>query len=287
MANTKLRSSKVRAERMTRAALYAAYVVIVLFFLFPIFWVLSMSLKTVPQLFATPPVWFPTQPQFSNYGYVFSSTPILRYLGNSALIVLSTVLVALLVATLAAYGFSRFTFRYKKPSLMAVLVFQMISPVVISVPLYRVFASFGLLNNYGSVVLVYAAVVLPFTTWFLKSYFDTIPYQMDEAAIVDGASRWQVLTRILLPVCAPGIATAAILATVLSWSQFVVPFILIDNDSMSPVSVGLVNLQSNTDAITLHYLSAASIVAIAPVLVLFILLQRYIVSALTSGAVKG
>ena len=274
-------------ERLTRIGLYAAYAVIIVFFLFPLFWVLSMSLKTVPQLFATPPVWFPLPPQFSNYTYVLTNTPILGYLANSAIIVLLTVFFALLVATLAAYGFSRFTFRYKKPSLMAVLVFQMISPVVISIPLYRIFAGLHLLNNFAGLILVYVAVVLPFITWFLKGYFDTIPYQVDEAAIVDGATRWQVLVRILLPVCAPGIATAAILASVLSWSQFVIPFILLDDRTMFPVSVGLVNLQSNSDAITTHYLSAASVIAIAPVIAVFVLLQRYIVSALTSGAIKG
>jgi multiple sugar transport system permease protein len=279
--------SKARRERLTRASLYLVYVVITLFFLFPIFWVLSTSLKSVQQLFATPPVWFPLDPRFENYDYVFNNTPIVRYLFNSALIVLLTVVFTLLIAVLAAYGFSRYTFRYKKPSLTAVLVFQMISPVVISIPLYRLFVELGLLNNYVGLVVVYSAVVLPFTTWFLKGYFDTIPYEMDEAAIVDGASRWQVLSRILLPVCAPGIATAAILAAVLSWSQFVVPFILLDDVDLYPVSVGLVNLQSNTDAITLHYLSAASMIAIAPVVAVFVLLQRYIVNALTRGAIKG
>jgi multiple sugar transport system permease protein len=279
--------SKARRERLTRAGLYLVYLVITLFFLFPIFWVLSTSLKSVQQLFATPPVWFPLAPRFENYAYVFNNTPIVRYLFNSALLVLLTVVFTLLIAVLAAYGFSRYTFRYEKPSLMAVLVFQMISPVVISIPLYRLFVELDLLNNYVGLVVVYSAVVLPFTTWFLKGYFDTIPYEMDEAAIVDGASRWQVLLRILLPICAPGIATAAILAAVLSWSQFVVPFILLDDVDLYPVSVGLVNLQSNTDAITLHYLSAASMIAIAPVVAVFVLLQRYIVNALTRGAIKG
>jgi multiple sugar transport system permease protein len=280
--------SQARAERTTRVALYAAYAVIIVFFLFPIFWIVSMSLKTVPQLFATPPIWFPIgDPQFRNYSFVFGSTPIARYLLNSAIIVSLTVFFTILVATLAAYGFSRHRFRFKRSSLMAVLVFQMISPVVIAIPLYRFFGDLGLLNTYFTVVLVYVAIELPFATWFLKGYFDTIPYEIDEAAIVDGASRWQVLTRILLPVCTPGIATAAILAAVLSWSQFVVPFILLDDRSLYPVSVGLVNLQSTTDAVTTHYLAAASVVAIAPVIVVFVLLQRYIVSALTSGAIKG
>jgi multiple sugar transport system permease protein len=281
------RVSKARSEKLIRASLYLVYLVVTLFFLLPIFWVLSTSLKSVQQLFATPPVWFPLAPRFENYAYVLNNTLIVRYLFNSALIVILTVVLTLLVAVLAAYGFSRYTFRYKKPSLMTVLVFQMISPVVISIPLYRLFVELGLLNNYVGLVVVYSAVVLPFTTWFLTGYFDTIPYEIDEAAIVDGASRWQVLSRILLPVCAPGIATAAILVAVLSWSQFVVPYILLDDLDLYPASVGLVNLQSNSDAITLHYLSAASMIAIGPVLAVFVLLQRYIVNALTGGAIKG
>jgi len=279
--------SKSRKEKLTRMGLFLAYVVITLFFLFPIFWVLSTSLKSVPQLFASPPIWLPTDPALGNYSYVFNNTPTLRYLLNSALLVSLTVFFTVLIAVLAAYGFSRYAFRSKRPSLLAVLAFQMISPVVIAIPLYRLFSELNILNNYASLTVVYVAVVLPFTTWFLKGYFDTIPYQVDEAAIVDGASRWQVLSRILLPVSAPGIATAAILTAVLSWSQFVIPFILLDDRTLYPVSVGLVNLQSDTNAVTLHYLAAASMVSVAPVIVVFVLLQRYIVSALTSGAVKG
>ena len=278
--------SKSRKEKLTRLGLFLAYVVITLFFLFPIFWVLSTSLKSVPQLFASPPIWLPTDPAFGNYSYVFNNTPTLRYLLNSALLVSLTVFFTVLIAVLAAYGFSRYAFRSKRPSLLAVLAFQMISPVVIAILLYRLFSELNILNNYASLTVVYVAVVLPFTTWFLKGYFDTIPYQVDEAAIVDGASRWQVLSRILLPVSAPGIATAAILTAVLSWSQFVIPFILLDDRTLYPVSVGLVNLQSDTNAVTLHYLAAASMVSVAPVIVVFVLLQRYIVSALTSGAVK-
>lgn len=282
-----MKGSQAQAERMTRAGLYLAYAVIIVFFLFPMVWVLSMSLKTVPQLFATPPVWFPLDPQFENFSYVINNTSVVRYLLNSAFIVLLTVFFTLLIATLAAYGFSRFHFPFKKPALLAVLVFQMVSPVIIAIPLYRLFAGLGILNSYVTLIPVYVAVVLPFTTWFLKGYFDTIPYEIDEAAIVDGATRWQVVVRVLVPICAPGIATAGILAFVLSWSQFVVPFILLDDRNLYPISVGIVNLQSTSDAITLHYLAAASIVAIAPVIVVFVLLQRYIVGALTSGAIKG
>jgi multiple sugar transport system permease protein len=274
-------------KRLSTGGIYVAFILISLFFLFPIFWVLSLSLKTVSQLFASPPILFPLHPQFENYTYVIENTPIVSYMVNSVQIVLFTVLFTLLISVSAAYGFSRFRFQFKRVSLMAVLTFQMVSQVVIAIPLYRFFEQLGLLNNYGSLIAVYVAVQLPFTTWFLKGYFDTIPYELDEAAIVDGCTRAQVLWKVLLPVAAPGIASAAVIVAVLSWSQFVIPFILIDNRALYPVSVGLVNLQTTTDAITLHYLAAASILAIGPVIIIFVLLQRYIIGALTSGAIKG
>jgi multiple sugar transport system permease protein len=277
----------VAGRRWSDLGLYAAFALITLFFVFPVFWVLSMSLKSVPELFATPPIWFSSDPQWGNYAFVLQNTPIVGYLVNSGIIVFFTVLITLAVAVCAAYGFSRFRFRLKKPSLMAILVFQMISPVVIAIPLYRFFVELGLLNNYASLIAVYVAAFLPFTTWFLKGYFDTIPYELDEAAIVDGCTRPQLLWKVLLPVSSPGLVSAGILVGVLSWSQFVIPFILLDDRAMYPVSVGLVNLQDTADAITLHYLSAASIIAIGPVIVVFVLMQRYIVSALTAGAVKG
>ncbi|TCJ16938.1 carbohydrate ABC transporter permease [Rubrobacter taiwanensis] len=279
--------SRVRRRRWSDAALYLAFAFITLFFVFPVFWVFSMSLKSVPELFATPPIWFSTDPQWENYAFVLRNTPITGYLLNSAIIVFFTVLLTLAVAVCAAYGFSRFRFHFKKPSLMAILVFQMISPVVIAIPLYRFFVGLGLLNNYASLITVYVAAFLPFTVWFLKGYFDTIPYELDEAAIVDGCTRMQLLWRVLLPVSLPGIVSAGILVGVLSWSQFVIPFILLDDRDLYPVSVGLVNLRDSADAVTLHYLSAASIIAIAPVIAVFVLMQRYIVSALTAGAVKG
>src|SRR3712207_5800315 len=160
-----MKGSKARAESMTKMWLYLAYALIIVFFLFPIFWVLSMSLKTVPQLFATPPVWFPLDPQFENYAYVIANTSIARYLLNSAFIVLLTVLFTLLIATLAAYGFSRFHFPYKKLALFAVLVFQMVSPVIIAIPLYRLFAGLGLLNSYATLIVVYVAIEIGRASW--------------------------------------------------------------------------------------------------------------------------
>lgn len=279
--------TRTTKDRLINACYYAGYAVIVLFFVFPLFWTFSLSLKNVQELFATPPILFPTDPKFENYAYVLQNTEVLRYLENSFLIVFATILFVLLMAIPAAYAFSRMRFRYKNVALVAILIFQMISPVVVAIPLYRFFAQFHLLNNYISLIAVYVAVGLPIATWFLRGYFDSLPKELDEAAIIDGCSRTQLLRKVLLPVCAPGIASVTILVGVQSWSQFVIPYILLDNSNLFPVSVGIVNLQSTTNTITTHYLAAASIISILPVIIVFILLQRYIVGALTSGAVKG
>lgn len=276
-----------RNRRLGDAALYGFYALTSLFFLFPIFWVVSMSLRTVPELFASPPVWVPADPQWGNYTFVIDSTPIVSYLLNALLLVTVTVVATLAVSLFAAYALSRWRFRGRRLSLVAILAFQLISPVVVAIPLYRVFSELDLINNRIALIAVYTAMFIPFTTWFLKAYLDTIPRQLDEAARLDGASPTQLLWRVLLPLTAPALASAAVLVAVQAWSQFVIPFILLDDRSTYPVSVGLLDYQSSADAVTLHYLAAATVIAVGPVLVLFAVLQRYVVGALTRGAVKG
>lgn len=292
--NRSVRSTSGKASRRgptghSRASdvlLYIAMAVVVVFFTFPVLWVLSLSLKSVDQLFATPPILVPTDPQWSNYATVVETTPMARYLLNSALIVGSTVVLTLLIAVPSAYALSRFAFRSRRGYLVVTLAAQLISPIILVVPLYRLFVDLALLNSYASLVAVYAAVQLPFTTWFLKGYLDTVPRELDEAALVDGCNRFRALVQAVLPAAAPGIASVAILVSVLSWSQFVIPFVLLDDQDLFPVSVGVVNLQSTTGDITIQYLAAGAIMAIVPVIVVFVVLQRFIVGALTQGAVK-
>ncbi|WP_413376005.1 carbohydrate ABC transporter permease [Alkalihalobacillus sp. 1P02AB] len=272
---------------LQKSALYFGYFVILLFFLFPLFWIISLSLKTSQELFAVPPRLIPEHFAFENYKHVIDNTGVLNYLKNSTVIVFYTVVGALFVAIPAAYAISRLKFKFKNSVLVSILMTQMISAVVISIPLYRLFAKLDLLNNYITLIIVYVAVVLPFSTWFLKGYFDTIPRALDEAAIMDGCNRWQVLTKIVIPTSLPGIISVTILVAVQSWSQFVIPFILLDDERLYPVSVGVMNLQSTQEAVTTHYLAAGSVLSVLPVIILFILLQKFIVGALTSGAVKG
>ncbi|MHA6803945.1 carbohydrate ABC transporter permease [Salinifilum ghardaiensis] len=271
------------------AGLYLAMAVTIAAFAFPLLWVLSLSLRTPREVVATPPPLIPSEPQWGNYGHVLATTQIGGYLLNSLTVVTGAVAGCLAVCVPAAYALSRMHFRGRRAFARAVLACQLISPLVLVVPLYQVFTAVGLINNYLGLVLVYVAVAAPFLTWFLRNYFDSVSAELDDAALVDGCSRPRALLSVVLPAAAPGIASAAIVVAVLSWSQFVVPFVLLDDSSMYPVSVGVVNLQDTADggAVTTQYLAAGSLLAVAPVVVLFVVLQRHIVGALTAGSLKG
>lgn len=259
---------------------------IFLFFVAPLVWTLSMSLKTIPELFSRKLVWWPAEAQWDNYVKVLHNTLILDNLKNSTIITIWSVALILVISLPSAFALSRSRFQGKGFWMFLILVFQMLSPVVIVIPLYRFFLGLGIYNQPWSLIVVYAATFAPFTVWYLKGYFDTVPAVLDEAAKIDGASRFRTLWSIHIPVAVPGIVSVGVLLVVQSWSQFVLPLILLDDKKLFPVPVGLLDLQSTSDAITVHYLAAASIIGILPVLICFILFQKFIVSALTQGAVK-
>lgn len=257
-----------------------------IFFIVPLFWTLSMSLKTIPELFSTKLILWPKVPQWSNYVKVLLNTMILVNIRNSIIITISAVLITLILSIPSSFALSRSRFHGKKFYMFLILVFQMLSPVVVVIPLYRFFISINIYNKLWSLIIVYAATFSPFAVWYLKGYFDTVPAVIDEAARIDGAGRLRTLLSIHMPIAAPGIVSVAILLIVQCWSQFVFPLILLDDKKLFPIPVGLLNLQSSTEAITIHYLAAASIIGILPIMICFIIFQKFIVSGLASGAVK-
>lgn len=278
-------NSHIKTKKLV---IYLIYIVTATFYIYPLLWVLSLSLKTVPELFQFPPKFFPETFQWQNYVHVFENTLILRYLRNTLILVVSTVIGTLIISIPAAYGFSRYRFKKKNEIMFGVLIFQMMSPLVVAIPLYNYFAKLGLLNNIYIIILVYIALRVPFTTWYLKGYLDAIPKELDEAARVDGCTRFRTIRSVIMPVAVPGIISAVILNAMSAWSQFIIPFILMDKGDMLPLSVGIVNLQSSSGGgITTHYLAAACIVSVAPMLLLYVVFQKFIVSAMTAGSVKG
>ena len=273
----------------TKVLIYASYLIVILVFWGPVVWMVSLSLKTVGEILAYPPKLFPSGFVIENYGYIFTQSTIPRNMLNSAKITVVTVVGNLLVTVPAAYGFSRFRFKGRTQLLMAILLFQMISPLIIILPLYRYFIELRLLDSHLGLILIYITVQIPFTVWLLKGFFDSIPKSLDEAARIDGASRLQSVIRVIVPVAMPGIAAAVLFNTINAWSQFLIPFILIGKGRLQPVSVGVAKFAETVGegVVTTHLLAAASLVAMLPSIAIFIALQRFIVKILISGAVKG
>lgn len=277
---------KTTKKNVTKTILYVVYLLVAIFFLFPILWTFSLSLKSVQELYQVPPSLVPSKPMWENYTYVLTQCQFGLGIKNSLIISGGTIAGTLLITVPAAYCFSRMRFRFKKQLQFFILMFQLISPLVAVIPLYRYFSKMNLLNTHLSVIIVCIATSAPFQVYYLKGFIDTIPKDLDDAAMIDGCTRMGTLIRVLLPVVAPGLLSSVLLIFISSWSQFIIPYILIDKASLMPAAVRLSNLQSSLREITTHYLAAASILSILPVVVIFILLQKYIVSALTDGAVK-
>jgi multiple sugar transport system permease protein len=245
-------------------------------FLFPLLWVVSLSLRPTAELFAYPPRLVPLHPTLAAYRQVLTGSPLALYLLNSIKLVVATVICSLIIAVPSAYALSRLRFRsatLKSLVMLGMLSVQLVSPLVTALPLYRWFSLLNLINSHAAVVAVYVALSAPFATWMLTGFLDTVPVALDEAARIDGML--------------PGLASTTILLAISTWGQFIIPFVLLTRGNLYPVSVGILDFQSSTDAVSTHLLAAAAVLSALPAMVAFLVLQRFIIGALTAGAVKG
>ena len=205
---------------------------------------------------------------------------------NSLKIALLATALTLAAALPAAYVLSREAFRVRGPVMAGLLAMQMLSPVVLLVPIYRLVQALDLVDTHLGVILVYASLQVPFTAWVMKTFFDGVPPALFDAARVDGASRWVTFRRIALPLVGPGIAAAAILNLAAYWAEFSLALVLLDAQERFTVPVGLFSLQGAYET-EWHIVAAASIVGLVPVIAAFVLLQRHFIAGLTAGSVKG
>lgn len=265
---------------------YVVYFFGISLFLFPVLWAISMSVRPAGEVISAPLELLPSSITFEVYNRVLQESNVVTWLWNSLKIALLEVLGILLVVTPASYAFSRFQFQGKRLALLSILMFQMISPVVIVIPMYNLMSDMGLLNTHFGLILLYIGLQVPFSIWLLKSYFDTIPEELDQSARIDGCSRLQTLRHVLLPSVMPGIAVVAIFNFVFSWAEFVMAFTILNDSNLFTISMGVYAFQGqySTDW---RAIAAVSVIALLPLLVMFLALQRYFVSGLTEGAVKG
>jgi multiple sugar transport system permease protein len=281
-----VRGSKSK-RRAGDALTYLVFVLALVFFGGPLLWVLSLSIRTQQEVYITSLRLIPETPTFENYAEVLYSAQFSVFLANSLKLSVAGSIGAMAIAAPAAYAFSRLTFRGNSALLLGVLALQMISPLVVIIPLYRYFARLNMLDSHLSTAMVYIAILVPLATWMLKGFFDGIPPALDEAAMVDGCTRFGAFRRVILPLILPGLTSVFVLTAILAWGEFIVPYILLSKPSLLPISVGILNFQGNYAQTAPNVVAAGGILAMLPAIATFVILQRFIVRALTSGAIKG
>ena len=255
-------------------------------FLLPQLWLFSLSLKTKAQVYEYPPRLISEGASFANYATVIEKTQIPFYLWNSARVALLATALTLLLGIPAAYVLSRERFKRRDGIVFLFLAAQMVSPLILLVPIYGLVAKLGLLDTHAGLVLVYAAIQIPFTVVVLKSFFDGLPTSLFEAARLDGCSRFATFRLVALPLLGPGLASVGIFNLAAYWSEFCLALVLLDSQARFTIPVGLFSFQSGYET-EWHLVAAASFIGLLPVLLAFILLQRFFVAGLTAGATKG
>ncbi len=262
---------------------YGFLAVALVFFLFPIFWMFLTSIKQPQDTFAIPPVWI-FKPTWENYIKTFIEGDYYKYLFNSLKITSISILLATIVSTLAAYATSRFKFKGKTSLLMSLLVFYTIPGIAYAIPLFMIYGQLKLQDTPLGLIIIFTALTIPFSTWVLHGYFVSIPKDLEDSAMVDGCTRLGALTKVILPLAAPGVAATAILTFISTWNSFLFPAILAGSKTKTlPVAVAAFITDTR---IEWGQASAVACAVILPVLILILFAQRFIILGLTSGAVK-
>lgn len=254
--------------------------------LFPAFWIFLTSLKTEAELTRTPITWLPAAPTLDNYIRAFSQQPLILFVYNSVMVAFLSMLATLLVSVLAAYALARLNLRFRDLILSAIIVVSTFPLVTLLVPLFQTERALGLLNSWAALILPYTVLSLPVCTLVLVSFFEGIPRDLENAAMVDGCTRIGALFRVVVPLSAPGVFTASILAFVNSWDEFLLALSFNSAPSIRTLPVGI-TLYQGEFAFPWPLISAALVVGIVPVAILIVLFQDRVVSGLTAGGIKG
>jgi arabinogalactan oligomer/maltooligosaccharide transport system permease protein len=281
-------------------ALHAFLAVMVVVTVYPLLWVLTIAFSGGQSLAIAdlPPaparldllraiVPWPAHLSFSNFTSVMADQPFARWMLNSAVVSAATTVVGVFLASTAAYAFSRFRFPGRRAGMMSFLVSQMFPGTLMLVPLYIIIVQWlGLGSSKVGLVLVYTTIAIPFCVWMLKGYFDTIPKELEEAAVIEGAGPARVFWTVVLPLAKPAIAVTALFSFMTAWNEFIIAATFMDKELQYTAPVGLRFFVGGFSQ-SWGYFAAGSVIVSIPIVVLFLYLQRYLVSGLTAGSVKG
>lgn len=267
----------------------ATHLVLILFAgiaVYPVLQVVTISLRPSDKLLSTSLEIIPDGATLKSYVSLFTERPFLRWIGNSTMISFAVTLTGVVLASMAGYSFSRFNFVGKKLGLLSLLVTQMFPATMLLLPLYLMLIFLGLINTYLGIIVTYSATALPFCIWTMKGYYDTIPTSLEEAARIDGCNRLQAFYKVILPLAAPALVITGLFSFMTAWAEYIVAAQILQDAELWTLPLGLKSFESNMSTEWGLY-GAASLIVMFPVVILFLLLSRWLVSGLTLGSVKG
>jgi multiple sugar transport system permease protein len=278
-------ASTGRRKKLIQFGRYLVVLVATLVVAFPIYWLFIMAFKSAEEMYAVPPVYFPSQPDFGNFRFLFQGiNEDARTLLNSLIIATSTTVITMVLGTMCAYSMARFRTGGHNFAIW-IMSQRMLPPIAIVFPLFLAFAFIDILDTFPSIIAVYVAFNLPFVIWMMRGYIEDIPVELEESALVDGCTRWQVLYKVILPMARAGVFATAVFTFIFTWNEFVFALVLSNKDIVTyPVQVtGYFAAQQSY----WNKVGAMSILGSIPVFFAVIFLQRFLVRGISMGAVKG
>lgn len=266
---------------------YAVLVGFAVYCLLPFLWMFVTSIKPSDQIRTLNPTFLVKNMTFNHFDNVLNNSAFLTFFKNSMFIAITTTIASLLISIFAGYALSRYM-RFKGVKLfgVAMLLSQMIPGVLLLIPLYLVMKNMSLINTYASLILAYTTFTVPLCTFMMKGFFDSVPYEMEESAELDGCSRVGIIFRILLPVSLPSLVSTSLFAFLNAWNEFMFGFVFINDEAHRTLTPGI-SLFKGLYQTDWGSMMAASVMSVLPIVILFVFLQRYLVEGMTAGAVKG
>ena len=278
---------KKRVRILKTIGLEVFFIVLCIITLIPIFYALSVSFNANNSLISTDFSFFPTNFTFDNYVRLFKENDMLLWFGNSLLLAISTVVFSLAIAIPAAYAFSRMNFKGKKTILKILILLNAFPSTLSLFAIWAIMRNLGLVNTQIGLIIIYTGTMAIFGIWNLKGYFDTVPYAIEEASMIDGASNFQIITRIVMPLAKPAIIVTAVMVLIYVWNEYLYSVTFMTGSENYTLAAGLYGLQANETSGSWPIFAAASLITSLPILIIFLLVQKHMVSGLSSGGVKG
>lgn len=280
----------IKKKRLTdkqKSVLYSIIgIVITLLFLFPLYWMVTTALRQPGETFSNP-TFFPQSISFESFKMEsYNGTGLFTYLKNSVFIAVGATGLGILLSVPASYGLARFKSKFAGVMLFVFLVAQMLPSSLILTPLFIIYSKLGLINNYLGTILADATLTIPFSVIILRTYFKDIPKELEEAAIIDGCGAWKTFIKIMVPISSPGIATATAMSLFMAWGDMVFSLTFLNKEHLKPLSLILYKAMGEL-GVRWEVLMAYSTIVVLPIVIVFVFMQKYIVSGLTAGSVKG